>query len=110
MTHLIDREKIIKFLLKDQAKMTTGPFYIYGQQTNSEIKPWPYDPKKAEQLLDEAGWVDSDGDGIRDKDGVPFSFKYSYSTGALIYEQFSKLFKDEAAKIGVEVIADPYEW
>jgi len=33
------------------------------------LEPWPYDPAAANALLDEAGWVDSNGDGIRDKDG-----------------------------------------
>ena len=33
------------------------------------ITPWPYDPAAANALLDEAGWVDSNSDGTRDKDG-----------------------------------------
>ena len=35
-----------------------------------DIVPWPYDPDAAKALLDEAGWIDSNGDGTRDKDGV----------------------------------------
>ena len=72
-----------------------------GKQADPNIKPWPYDPGRAKELLDEAGWIDTDGDGIRDKDGVAFSFKYSYATGRIVYEQLAKLFKDAAAQVGL---------
>jgi peptide/nickel transport system substrate-binding protein len=98
MTHMIDREAIVEQLLKGDAKIVTGPFYIYG------------DLERAGQLLEQAGWRDTDGDGIRDKDGIPFRFNFSYSTGRIFYEQFAKLFKDTAAQVGIDVIADPYEW
>ncbi|MFH1614132.1 MAG: peptide-binding protein [Planctomycetota bacterium] len=111
MTHLIDREAIRDYILRNpDAQIPTGPFYIYGLQSDPNIKPWPYDPEKAKQLLDEAGWVDTDGDGIRDKNGVPFRFKYMIVSGMYLHEQIAKLLKDEAAKAGIEVIAEPYEW
>ncbi len=111
MTCLINREMICKHLLKNpEAKVPTGPFYIYGRQGDPNIQPWPYDPQRAKQLLDEAGWVDRDGDGIRDKDGVPFRFKYMIGSGVTLHEQIAKLVKDEAAKAGIEVTLDPYEW
>ncbi|MBN2455395.1 MAG: hypothetical protein JXB29_02480 [Sedimentisphaerales bacterium] len=111
MTHLVDREAIRKHILRNpDAQIPTGPFYIYGPQSDPNIKPWPYDPERAKQLLDEAGWVDSDGDGIRDKDGVPFRFKYMISSGIFLHEHIAKLVKDEAAKVGIDVILEPYEW
>ncbi len=110
MTHMIDRQRIVELLLRGNAEVVSGPFYLYGRQSNPEIEPWPYDLEKAKELLTAAGWVDSDADGIRDKNGVTFSFKFSYSTGSTFYEQLAKLLKDEAAKIGVEILADPYEW
>jgi len=110
MTHIIDRDTIVEHLLKGNAQVVTGPFYIYGRQNDPNVEPWPYDLERAKELLDEAGWRDTDRDGIRDKDGVPFRFRYSYPTGSLLYEQLAKLFKDNAAKVGVDVIADPYEW
>jgi len=111
MTHLIDREAIkIHILRNPETRIPTGPFYIYGPQGDPNIKPWPYDVEKAKQLLDEAGWIDHDGDGIRDKDGVKFIFKYMIVSGTQIHEQMAKLVKDSAAQVGIEVIIDPYEW
>ena len=111
MTYLIDREAIRDYILRNpESQIPTGPFYIYGPQNDPNIKPWPYDPEKAKQLLDEAGWIDSDGDGIRDKNGVPFRFKYMISSGVYLHEQVAKLVKDSAAKVGIEVIPNPFEW
>jgi peptide/nickel transport system substrate-binding protein len=110
MTHVIDRESILKYVLKGYGSIVTGPFYMHGRQSNPDIKPWPYDPERAKELLDEAGWVDSDDDGIRDKDGVPFKFKYCYVPGGPSSERIAKILKDGASKVGIEVIPDPAEW
>jgi peptide/nickel transport system substrate-binding protein len=111
MTYLVDREAIREHILRNpDAQIPTGPFYIYGPQNDPNIKPWPYDPEKAKQLLDKAGWIDHDGDGIRDKNGVPFQFKYMIVSGTPLHEQIAKLLKDSAARAGIEVILDPYEW
>lgn len=111
MTHLIDREAIKEHILRNpDSQIPTGPFYIYGPQNNPDIKPWPYDPERAKELLDEAGWIDSDGDGIRDKNGVSFRFKYMISSGTYLHEHIAKLVKDEAAKVGIDVVLEPYEW
>lgn len=110
MTHIVNREAIVEHLLKGNARIVTGPFYINGPQNDPSIEPWPYDLERARQLLDEAGWIDSDGDGVRDKDGIPFRFNYSIVSGSVLYERLAKLFKDDAAKVGVDVIADPLEW
>ncbi|WP_299725075.1 peptide ABC transporter substrate-binding protein [uncultured Tateyamaria sp.] len=55
----------------------------------------------AKALLDEAGWTDSDGDGIRDKDGVKLSILYQTSTNA-VRQDFQALIKQWWSEIGVE--------
>jgi peptide/nickel transport system substrate-binding protein len=111
LTHIIDREKILKYILKNPGAMIpTGNFYIHGPQYDSSIEPWPYDPEKAKVLLDEAGWIDTNGNGIRDKDGVEFVFKYAIVSGTYLHEQMAKFVKDAAAKVGIEIVIDPYEW
>jgi peptide/nickel transport system substrate-binding protein len=110
MTHLVDREEINKHLLKGLGRIVTGPFYILGPQYDPNIQPWPYDPNKARQLLDEAGWIDHDGDGIRDKNGTPFKFKFMTVSGSPLYEQLARLLKDSFAQVGIDLNPDPYEW
>jgi peptide/nickel transport system substrate-binding protein len=71
-----DREKITKDLLGGQ----TVPPATYWDSTppyaDPSLKPYPYDPEQAKQLLDEAGWKDSNGDGTRDKDGKELVLRY----------------------------------
>ncbi|GAB4508681.1 MAG: peptide ABC transporter substrate-binding protein [Anaerolineae bacterium] len=57
----------------------TYPADSYWENTpydNPDIEAPPYDPERAVALLDEAGWVDSNGDGTRDKDGVELVLRY----------------------------------
>ncbi|NNE53627.1 MAG: peptide ABC transporter substrate-binding protein [Sulfitobacter sp.] len=71
---------------------------IYASD-NTECLTQDIDGAKA--LLDEAGWVDSDGDGVRDKDGVKLSILYQTSTNA-VRQDFQALIKDWWSQIGVE--------
>ena len=57
------------------------------------------DPQRAAQLLDDAGWKDSNGDGIRDKDGMPFRFEMLASTSSTLVALLPIL-KEEMRKVG----------
>lgn len=75
-----------------------------GWAYNSEVEPWPYDPEAAKALLEEAGWVDTDGDGIRDKDGVPLSFEFLLATGGGQWEILALLAQDQwRQNLGVDM-------
>ncbi|PYG29895.1 peptide ABC transporter substrate-binding protein [Pelagimonas varians] len=56
----------------------------------------------AKKMLDDAGIVDTDGDGVREKDGVPLSILYQTSTNA-VRQDFQALIKDWWEQIGMEV-------
>ena len=77
---------------------------------NSDIQPWPFDPEAAMALLDEAGWVDSDGDGVRDRDGVPLAFTISYSDILPLFETTALVVQDQLRDIGFDVALEKLTW
>ena len=63
-----------------------------------------YDPEKAKALLEEAGWFDEDGDGIREKDGQKLSFEVLYSEGVETYAIQIPYQQDSWKAIGAEAV------
>ncbi len=110
MTHLINRKEILDKLLFGLGEVVTGPFYIFGKSHNRDIKPWPYDPARAKELLSEAGWIDSDGDGILDRNGQKFSFTFTLSSGSKFAERLASIMKEDLSKAGIEMKINRYEW
>jgi peptide/nickel transport system substrate-binding protein len=68
-----------------------------------ELDPWPYDPEAAMAQLDEAGWVDSNGDGTRDKDGVELVLHYATTAGNEMREATQVVVQQMLADIGVGI-------
>lgn len=62
-----------------------------------------FDIDAANKLLDEAGYTDSDGDGIREKDGTKISADFLYQTGSASDDNLAVYICDQAKKIGIEL-------
>jgi len=100
---LFDRESINAKIYSGFAKLVSGPFYINSWAYDRTIKPHPFSPSRARELLDEAGWVDSNGNGIRDKDGHEFEFELVITAGGNTAKQFAQLLQEECRQSGVVV-------
>lgn len=74
VTMATDRPAIIEGLLQGYGDLSAGPVAPAMWELNDTLEPLPYDPTEAARLLDEAGWRDTDGDGVRDRNGRPFRF------------------------------------
>lgn len=110
MTHLIDRESIVKKLNFGLGIIATSTFYPFSDQYNTDIKPYPYDVSQAMQLLKEAGWQDSNGDGILDKDGENFEFTFTMQSGNPVRESIAVVIKEQLAQVGIKANIQRYEW
>ena len=79
----------------------------------SPFSPWysmdesvfdrPYDIDTAASLLQNAGWIDSDGDGIREKNGIPLSLTLVYGNEAPAWERAARFLKTTLAAAGADV-------
>lgn len=114
MTHTIPRKEIIEEVLHGMARVTTGPFFFKREAYNHELEPYEYNIEKARSLLDEAGWKDRDGDGIREKkiDGETqkFEFILLHYADSPTYRQIGKIVSSRMEKIGVKVQPAPTKW
>ena len=77
---------------------------------NYDIEPYPYDPEAAMQLLEEAGWVDEDGDGVREKDGQRLEITISYSDILTMFPTTTLIAQDQLGDIGFDVDVVLVEW
>lgn len=114
MTHLIDREAMVKTILFDLGQVIHSPIYRFRPEYDESIQPLPFDPKQAVALLKEAGWADSDSDGILDKliDGkrVPFSFELKINSGNQTRKSVALTMQDVMRRHGVEVKIRELDW
>lgn len=70
----IDKNLLITEIYDGRAIELAGPLSPYNNYADQELKPYPYDLEKAKSLLAEAGWTDTNDDGLVDKDGQALSF------------------------------------
>jgi peptide/nickel transport system substrate-binding protein len=83
----------------------TEPAVSYWDKTpyvDPDLEAWPYDPDRARELLDEAGWIDTNGDGVRDKDGVELVLTYG-STTRQIRQDTQAVAQQQLAEVGIKV-------
>jgi peptide/nickel transport system substrate-binding protein len=74
MNFAIDKDLLIEQIYGGRAIALPGPLSPFNNFVNQSLSPYPYEPDRALSLLADAGWTDSDGDGVLDKNGQPFVF------------------------------------
>lgn len=89
----------------------------YAWAYNTELELYQYDPEAAAALLDEAGWTDSDGDGVREcngcataAEGTPLAFTIRYSDILQLFETSVLVAQDQLNQIGFDVSLELVEW
>jgi peptide/nickel transport system substrate-binding protein len=95
------KQQIIDKLLFGKAKVGTSPV-SQGWASPKDLTQESYDPKKANELLDQAGWTKG-ADGIRTKGGIRASLTITTTTGNSTREKVEQVLIDEYKQIGVEL-------
>jgi peptide/nickel transport system substrate-binding protein len=103
LLYALDRESIVNDIKLGYAEVAQGtqPTVSYAYAPDEITTKYSYDPDKAKSLLAEAGWTDSNGDGVVDKDGESLSFEMLYPSGSSEWDQLLAYVQDAWREIGV---------
>lgn len=111
MTMILDRNLIINDIYDGIGEIATGPNNPPSPAANPEVQPWPYNPDRAKELLEAAGWVDRDNDGILENErGDEFSFEFTRASGGQTIERFQKYLIDQCASVGIRCTPKIVDW
>lgn len=110
ISYAIDKQEIIDGVLMGLGKIATAPYKPGAWYYNPDVKRYPYDPKRARQLLAEAGWLDSDGDGILDKKGRQFQFTIITNQGNELRQKTAEIIQHRLRDVGIRVKIRIIEW
>lgn len=109
LAHLYPAEKVARNIDLDLETPTTCPYFTESPSCDPGVKPFPYDPKRAAALLDEAGWKDTNEDGVRDKNGVPFQFTFIANAYSVKLGKLLPLLQEELRKAGIAMDIEKVE-
>lgn len=116
LTHLIDRQRILDEVYLGLGSIISGPFIPTSPYYNHDVQPLPFNIDTARKMLADAGWEDTDGDGLLDKDydgsGVrkPFQFTFIIPSSSVLSRKIAAIIEQDMLKAKIKVDIKPIEW
>jgi len=103
ISYSIVRNIMVTHLLHGLGSISTGPVNtIMSDWYNRDVKTYPFDPKKAETLLKEAGWYKGES-GFLEKNGKIFYFKLATNRGDRLRERIVTVIQQNLLQTGIAV-------
>lgn len=103
LTLAIDRQQIVDTLWGEYGRIADSFVVKNNWAHDDSLEPWPHDPARARRMLAEAGWTDSDGDGVIDKNGQPFRFEMLTNQGNDERLDAVVMMKEHLGRVGIDV-------
>jgi peptide/nickel transport system substrate-binding protein len=111
LAYAIDADAMIVNIMEGLAVRNYGPMPTGLFAFKPEIEQFGYrhDPEKAKALLAEAGWADSDGDGVVEKDGKPLEVLF-YGFQDPVYDKVAQVIQAQANEVGFKVTLESHDY
>jgi peptide/nickel transport system substrate-binding protein len=106
LTMAVDRANLVRSRLEELGKVPPGPMSSLLWIWDPEMRQLPYDTAQAARLLGARGWRDHDGDGVRDRNGEPLTFRVLVPTTSTLRKQYARQLQEQWSPLGVHVEID----
>ena len=114
LSYALNLDYMLKDIFLDLGERTTGPIYVKSSGYDKSLEPIPFDLDRASEMLNQAGWTDTDGDGIRDKilDGKKTDLEFTMlaTSGSPEWDAAQAIYKEDLMKIGVKMNISEVDW
>lgn len=107
---LLDMEEFREKKHRGDSVLVSGSQYYFSPSYDHSVKPIGFDLETARDLLSDAGWADTDGDGVLDRNGRKFEFTFLVSTGSETAKYLGALLQENCKKVGIKLNIDRLEW
>ena len=110
ISYAINKQELIDGVLLGLGQVATGPYKPDTWVYNANVKRYAYNPQKARELLAEAGWSDSNGDGILDKNGEKLAFTIVTNQGNDLRSKTAEIIQRRLKEVGIVIEIRIVEW
>lgn len=101
LAHLYDAATITRIIDLGLELPTTCPYYRDSESCSPAVKPWPFDPAAAKALLADAGFVDADGDGVRERGATRMEFTFLLPANSVRLGRLVPLLQEQYRGAGI---------
>lgn len=105
ISRAIDKQVLVDRLLFGRANVAQAPITL-GWARDESIQAPGYDPERANELLDDAGWTERNRDGIRMKDGQPLQVSVMTTTGDRLRALAEQVAQEQLRTVGIDLTID----
>ncbi len=106
----LDYKTIIESIYLNRGyQITSNVLPIIPWAYDVSVEPYTYDPNAARQLLEGAGWIDTNNDGIRERGTTALVLGLTVVTGNTVHEQLADLVQDQLNSVGFDITITPVD-
>jgi len=106
----VDRRQMVRAILGNAGQVPYGPASAILWISHGTPAPAPMNLREARRLLDSRGWIDHDGDGVRDHEGQPLALTMIVPTTSPIRMSMSQMAQQQLRALGVKLVLDQMDY
>ena len=111
LTLAMNRAEMLQVLRKGYGTIAVSPIPQYHWAYDRSLQPLPFDTVTAKRLLTQAGWVDRNGDGIRENAaGKPFEIELKVTANNQFNRDLGEMVRAQLQRVGVKINVRPVDF